>query len=126
MNRRIASALLIPILLLAGCVQIQVKERATAPAPAPEPARTMLLDNPIEWDKEVLVVVRVRLWGQPTMEEGVRAMRRVGRAKGWQETSLRLAWLQDNGKTLVLVGQPTGSRKRATMKHDPQGRPSAH
>ena len=60
MNRRIASALLIPILLLAGCVQIQVRERSTAAASAPEPARTMLLDNPIEWDSEVLVVVRVR------------------------------------------------------------------
>ena len=87
MNRSIASALLIPILLLAGCVQIQIKERPTAANLTPEPARTMLLDNPIEWDREVLVVVRVRLWGQPTMEEGVRAMRRVGRAKGWQETS---------------------------------------
>ena len=65
MNRRIASALLIPILLLAGCVQIQVRERSTAAASAPEPARTMLLDNPIEWDREVLVVVRVRIWANP-------------------------------------------------------------
>ena len=126
MNKRRGATFFAFTLLLAGCVQIQIKEWPGAATHASAEKRTTLLNDPIEWDKEVLAVARIRLWGHPSMEEGKRALDRAGRAKGWRATTLRQAWLQDNGKTLVLVGQPTESRKSATMKHDQKGRPSAY